>query len=79
MFARSLRASSLLFTHFMLRSKDALKDVLAALSTEECGRMFDLLFMERGGILHTKRKRLQVMLSGFAARSRIGWSDFFLS
>jgi hypothetical protein len=69
----------LLFTHFMLRSKDTLKDVLAALSTEECGRMFDLIFMERGGILHTKRKRLQVMLSGSAARSRIGWSDFFLT
>jgi hypothetical protein len=35
--------------------------------------MFDLIFMERGGILHTKRKRLHVMLSGYAARSRIGW------
>ena len=43
----------------MLRSKDTLKDVLAALSTKECGRMFDLIFMERGGIFIVEVTKLQ--------------------
>ena len=62
-----------------MRSKDDLTQIVTALTSAECDRIFDLSFVDNTGVTPTKRKRIQAMLVSNDKRARPGWLDFLLS
>ena len=62
-----------------MRSKDDLTQIVAAFTSAECDRIFDLSFVDNTGVTPTKRKRLQAMHVSNDKRARPGWLDFRFS